>query len=368
MIKRSFLKNYFIHSLKYLFDFSYFITISFLACITSGIEVFYNHFTWKNNLLSYQLSSLQNLNLLNSCLIFIISFISTLFIAIIARFFANMLFFNSKKSLQRGAATFFTFVYTIICFYTIYKFGYSNFYINLDGKTINFILIVFFVYSTFYYIIKNKLFNMNKNKKIFILIIVALLIVLIDWAIVHYSRNKIQDKIFNNSYIFIFYNNKNILSSVTTWPQLQNTLNDKVKSGSHLFVNNLGDPNSFNFISKIDNYSGHVCKNDYDSLNKYNLFVNLLPLTNFIPNRIAIEFFPEIFCLNLGKNFSEVFLFGIYSNIMKSGIKNSYQVSFVNLAGYHVSSEEIIKQHEQLFSLYPYVREHTQFYFISGNP
>ncbi|MES2616076.1 MAG: hypothetical protein V4591_11775 [Bdellovibrionota bacterium] len=129
-------------------------------------------------------------------------------------------------------------------------------------------------------------------------------------------------------------------------------------------MNNVGDPNSYDFMTNFgDNHIGNICKNNFESLMKYNLLKNTLPITNFIPNRIVAEILPEIFCLNLGKDYPEIVLYSIYSSIMKSENKQNYQISIINTGNYQTSNHNLLGQFDNLFNTFPQIKERSYFYY-----
>lgn len=363
--KNKFFKNYFTYSLKYVFDFSFFIIISFISFIISSAEVILTYFSWKTDLSTYQIFQTTSPNVINLCLIFIISFFTILFVGFIFRFFTNMLLFNSTKRLQRYFSIFLTIIYTTICFHSLYKFGSTKFEFNISSKTLNFIVIIFFIYSTFYYLIKNKFFRISQTTKTIIITAVISIIVLLDWIIVHYYQKKIINTISKNEYTFIFYNSPSTLNLKNStqvvhvnWQQLSELINTR----DNALINNIGDPNASLYLENLKNIR-NTCKNNLESVKKYNLLKYTLPLTNFIPNRITMQYLPELFCLNLGKNFPEIFLYSIYSTVMKKE-HNSYIISTVNLNNYKDSQDEIIQQIESILNTFPEIKEHMHFYTI----
>lgn len=386
MRKRSFINNYFLFSMKFFFDFSYFVIISLIALIFSIFEVLYSYITWKVNAPGYQLSNTSSLGIINFIFIFFICFISIIVVSLLFRFFTNLLLFNSKKEIQRGISILLSLFYNSICFHFIYKYNFNINKISFTDKTVNFTLILFFIYSSVYFIIKNNLFQMKKNQKTIFITFILIFVIFLDWIIIYSQKKLILNKVENNEYIFVFQKNGHNKDAIQTYSSLLsssqinisynwetfiiklnnwNKLNPKKDSNSHLFLNNIGDRYLYSKIKEINSKSGQICKNDIESLRRYYFLKYTIPLINFFPNRILVKIFPDIYCLNLNSSFPDIFMYSIYSNIIRSEKKDSLIVSFVNLDSYEQYSTDIKNQLEILFNTYPHIKEHSVFYFLN---
>ena len=373
MKKHSFLKQYFIHSYKYLFDFSYLFIVFILSCACSIGVVVYTSLNWNKNLQFYGVSVFDKPDYLFWAGNFFICFFVMILTSLVFRFFTNLLFFKSGKDFQRAVSILLTSFYLFTTLECLYSFGQFNSSFLILSKNLNFIVLIYFIYCSSFYFYKNKFFLLSEGAKFFFILSLIFIIIGIDWFVVHYSQKKFLISMKNTEYYFIFASNQGLDNqSISNFPVLTiSSLDDFFKDenikNSKIEINNLGDPKFYSSIKKFNFSSENICSNDVVELKKYRLLKNIIPITNFFPTRILVDIYPNQFCLNLGKNFADIVLYGVYSNNSNAFDNNDEKrssISIINMNQYSSSKEMLWRNFDILINSFPEIKAHLHFYSI----
>jgi hypothetical protein len=376
MKRPNFFKRYFLHSFNYFFEFSYVVLVTCVSIFISLFFSFLTYLNYNNNLIK----TLDIKSIIFIFLIFIFIFFNTFIFCFIFRFFTNLVFFNSKKNVQRYVSVIFCSVYVFSCYNIAYNL---NFNVIQNDKLVNFIFIIFAIFSMSFFIIKNKFFFTTYFSKLISIFFILSLIFFFDFFTNKFIHNKfIENYKYSEVYVF-FYNpvNFNILSQtihennllvnklknpIQTMSGLEviNLLNSAKSSGKQLSINNLSSSFINDEFTSLSNNKGIICKKDVESNKNYKIYLSFFPILNIVPEKILFQITPQLFCLKFGNRTVEKALNGVYTAVVNSDEKLNANFNFVG-----ISQEEVdtfIKKYQERFASYTDLFNKTKFYLIEN--
>lgn len=359
-----FLRNYLVLEYRNLFDFFSVFFAFFCSILFSILETIFFYrdvsslFARQEKTISFFSPQIGLFFVFNLFLMFVLCFLF--------RFFINMIISDHNRDRQRTVSLMVSFSYVFICNHFIFRIDDTPAVFQLRIKYIVFLFFTFIFYCLSIALVKNKFFRISSKKMFLILGWTLCSICALDWFVISYTRKKIERNLAHQNIFFIFYGQHkgpvaDGMMTPTTWPQLQDRLQNAQKHGQKLTVNTVGSTAAWPFLSNLGIPTEDVCKPDTQHLMRYRMFQSTLPLVALIPARISAALFTKNLCLNLGQNFPDILLFSLYYSIMQAP-QPTYQIVFVDWDRYGSFYGDIIQHLQKIWMASPQTARPSFFY------